>query len=225
MINIMGDKKESGSKIGLALFLANLVLSLVTYPMLPESIIIHWGAGGTPDGYSSKLVGFLLMQVVQVFVLGLYYVIPRIDPQETIKTSSGYFANTMNLLLAYFMFFNGLFIAQNLGYEFNMTLLIVPGVGILLFFLGHFMSQAERNWFYGIRTPWTLSSEEVWRSTHEKAGLVFKVCGVIAILSMLVPKYSVWLVVLPILSGGIYLVTFSYLEFKKTGSDDLYQSK
>ena len=221
----MNDKKESGSRIGLAIFVANLIISLVTYPMLPERIIIHWGAGGTPDGYSSKLYGFLLMQLVQAFVLGIYYVLPRIDPQGKLKVSTGYFSNTIHLLLVYFTFFNVLFIAQNLGYEFNMTRVVVPGVGIMLYFLGHFMSKAERNWFYGIRTPWTLSSDEVWRSTHEKAGLLFKVCGVIAILSVLVPEYSIWLVVLPILFTGLYLVGFSYYEFRKTGNDNLYQSK
>ncbi len=213
----MDDKKDSGSRIGLALFAVNLVISLVTYPMLPERIIIHWGAGGTPDGYSSKLFGFLLMQLVQAFVLGIYYVIPRIDPQGKVKTSSGYFSNTMNLLLVYFTFFNVLFIAQNLGYDFNMTSVVVPAVGVLLFFLGHFMSKAERNWFFGIRTPWTLSSDEVWLSTHEKAGLLFKICGVIAVLSVLVPKYSIWLVVLPITFAGMYLVVFSYTEFRKMG--------
>lgn len=185
--------------------------------MLPERIIIHWGAGGTPDGYGSKLAGFLLMQLVQVFVLGIYYVIPRIDPQGKVKASTGYFSNTLNLLMVYFTFFNGLFIAQNLGIEFNMTQAVVPAVGVMLFFLGHFMSKAERNWFYGIRTPWTLSSDEVWRSTHEKAGLIFKVSGVIAVMSVLVPEYSIWLVVLPITLGALYLVVFSYTEFKKTG--------
>jgi len=74
-------KKGSGSRVGIAIFIVNLAISLVTYPMLPERIIIHLGAGGTPDGYGSKLAGFLLMQLVQVFVLGIYYVIPRIDPQ------------------------------------------------------------------------------------------------------------------------------------------------
>jgi len=209
-------KKGSVSRVGIAIFIVNLAISLVTYPMLPDRIIIHWGAGGTPDGYGSKLAGFLLMQLVQVFVLGIYYVIPRIDPQGKVKASTGYFSNTLNLLMVYFTFFNGLFIAQNLGIEFNMTQAVVPAVGFMLFFLGHFMAKAERNWFYGIRTPWTLSSDEVWRSTHEKAGLIFKVSGVIAVLSVLVPKYSIWLVVLPITLGALYLMVFSYTEFKKT---------
>ena len=213
----MDGKKESGSRIGLAIFAVNLVISLVTYPMLPERIIIHWGAGGTPDGYSSKLFGFLLMQLVQVFVLGIYYVLPRIDPQGKLKVSTGSFSNTMNLLLVYFTFFNVLFITQNLGYDFNMTRVVVPGVGIMFYFMGHFLTKAEKNWFYGIRTPWTLSSDEVWRSTHEKAGLLFKGCGVLAVLSVLIPSYSIWLVVFPITFAGLYLVVFSYTEFRKNG--------
>ena len=73
------------------------------------------------------------------------------------------------------------------------------------------------NWFYGIMTPWTLNSEEVWRSTHERAGLLFKVCGVIAMLSIPVTEYDVWHVVLPISITSVYLVAFSYTEYRKQG--------
>ena len=141
----MGSNGGYGMKIAYVLVAANLLLSVVTYPMLPDRIIIPWGEGGIPDGYGAKLFGVLLMQLVQFIMLGIYAVIPRIDPQKKIKASTGYFNNIMNLMLAYFMFFNVLFITQNLGYSYNMTSVLMPAVGVLLFFLGtSWQNRAQR---------------------------------------------------------------------------------
>jgi uncharacterized membrane protein len=211
----MNAEKGSGLKYAYLIVAANLLLSVLTYPMLPDRIIIHWGAGGTPDGYGAKLTGVLLMQLVQFVILGLFYVIPRINPQRKIKTSTKYFSSIMNLMLIYFLFFNGIFIAQNLGFSFNMNSILIPAVGVLLFFLGSFISKVELNWFVGVRTPWTLSNEEVWRSTHEKAGVLFKINGMITVLGLLVPKYSIWLLLLSVFSTTLYLVVFSYTEYRR----------
>ncbi len=214
----MGDKKGSGMRIAVLLLVTNLVISVVTYPMLPDRIIIHWGAGGVPDGYGSKLSGVLLMQLVQFIIFGIYVVIPRIDPQKKIDASKGYYSNLMNLMMGYFLFFNVLFITQNLGYEYNMTSVMMPAVGALLFLMGGILSNAEPNWFVGVRTPWTLSNEDVWRSTHEKAGLIFKIWGVISTTGVFIPSVSIWLLLASITIGVIYLVVFSYTEYKRLES-------
>lgn len=214
----MESKNGSGMKIALIILAANLVLSVATYPLMPDQIILHWGADGRPDGYGSKLTGFLLMQVVQFFMFGIYTVIPRIDPQKKITTSTDYYNNLMNLMMGYFMFFNMLFIYQNLGYTFNMTTVVLPAVGLLLFFMGAILGKAEPNWFVGVRTPWTLSNDEVWRLTHEKSGFIFKIWGLIAITGAIYPTRSVWLLVLSITIGVIYLLFFSYDEFMRLDS-------
>ncbi len=207
-------KTETGSGLRSAYIIvaANLLLTVLTYPLLPDRIILHWGMGGTPDGYGSRLTGVLLMQLIQFMILGLFYMIPRIDPQRKVKASSKYFSSIINLILVFFLFLNGIFIAQNLGYSFNMNTVILPAFGFLMFFLGGIIPKTELNWFVGIRTPWTLSNEEVWRSTHERAGLLFKISGVISVLSLLVPKYSFWVFMLSVFLTTVYLMVFSYTE-------------
>ncbi len=202
-------------KIALLILAANLVLGVVTYPMLPDRIIMHWGAGGVPDGYGPKLTGVLLMQFIQLIMFGIYAGIPRIDPQKKISADTGYYSNLMNLMMGYFMFFNVLFITQNLGYDYNMTSVMMPTVGVLLFLLGGILGKAEQNWFVGVRTPWTLSNETVWRSTHEKAGLLFKIWGVIAVVGVFIPVYSIWVLVITITVSIIYLFAYSYREYRR----------
>ena len=211
----MGSKNGSGMKIALIIVAANLLLGIVTYPMMPDEIIMHWGAGGVPDGFGPKLTGVLLMQFVQFIIFGIYVVIPRIDPQKKINASSGYYSNLMNLMMGYFLFFNVLFITQNLGYNYNMTTVMMPAVGALLFLMGGILSNAEPNWFVGVRTPWTLSNEEVWRATHEKAGLLFKMWGVISMAGVLYPTTSIYGLVVAITLGIIYLMFFSYREYRR----------
>ena len=211
----MNTEKGSGRKYAYIIVVVNLLLSILTYPLLPDRVITHWGPGGVPDGYGSKLNGVLLMQLAQLVILGLFSVIPRIDPQRKIKASTKYFSGIMNLMLVFFLFFNGVFIAQNLGYDFNMNSIIIPSVGVLLFFLGGFISKAELNWFVGVRTPWTLSNEEVWRSTHERAGVLSRICGIITVLGLFVPEYSIWLLLISVSLTTIYLVVFSYTEYRK----------
>jgi len=202
-------------KIAVIIVAANLLLGLVTYPMLPDEIIIHWGPGGVPDGYSSKLTGVLLMQVVQFIMMGIYVVIPRIDPEKKISASTGYYSNLMNLMLGFFMFFNVLFITQNLGYEYNMTSVMLPAVGVLLILIGDILGKTEPNWFMGVRTPWTLSNDEVWRTTHEKSCIMFKIWGIIAIAGVFFPATSVWVLVSAILVSIVYLFAFSYREYRR----------
>ena len=211
----MGSKNGSGMKIALVIVAANLLLGIVTYPMMPDEIIMHWGAGGVPDGFGPKLTGVLLMQLIQFIIFGIYVVIPRIDPEKKINASSGYYSNLMNLMMGYFLFFNVLFITQNLGYDYNMTTVMMPAVGALLFLMGGILSNAEPNWFVGVRTPWTLSNEDVWRTTHEKAGLLFKMWGVISMAGVLFPTASIYGLVVAITLGVIYLMVFSYREYRR----------
>jgi len=90
-------------------------------------------------------------------------------------------------------------IFANLGYEFNMVQMMVPGLGILFYLLGVVLGKAKRNWFVGIKTPWTLSSDKVWDKTHVLGGKLFKIAGVIAFAGMVLPDYAIWFAVVPIL--------------------------
>jgi uncharacterized membrane protein len=106
-------------------------------------------------------------------------------------------------------------IAWNLEYRFNMTRMILPAIGILFFYIGILVENAKRNWFIGIRTPWTLSSDKVWAKTHKLGGKLFKIAGVIAFLGILLQKYSIWLLLVPALIAGLYPVVYSYFEYQK----------
>lgn len=78
--------------------------------------------------------------------------------------------------------------------------------------------RAEQNWFVGIRTPWTLSSEAVWRRTHDRAGPLFKFAGLLALGALAVPSLAVAFVVVPVVAVSLYAIVYSYVVYR--GLDD-----
>lgn len=67
----------------------------------------------------------------------------------------------------------------------------------------------------GIRTPWTLSSETVWKKTHEIGGKLFRIAGIIAFAGVLAGEYAMWFILMPVLAVAVITVLYSYFEFQK----------
>ena len=96
-----------------------------------------------------------------------------------------------------------------------MSRLMAPAMGFLFFYCGILIKNAKRNWFIGIKTPWTLSSDKVWDKTHKLGGKLFKIMGVISFLGIIFPNYFVWLLLVPILAITLFILFYSYFEYQK----------
>jgi len=95
-----------------------------------------------------------------------------------------------------------------------MTAAMIPAMAILFYYAGILIQNAKRNWFIGIRTPWTLSSEGVWEKTHKLGSKLFKIAAVLILLTLFAPDYFLYSVFL-LIAFSLYLVLYSYLEFRK----------
>jgi len=85
----------------------------------------------------------------------------------------------------------------------------------LFFYIGILCENTKRNWFIGIRTPWTLSSDEVWKKTNKKGGKLFKISGLIVFTGVFLKNYLIFLILIPIISVTIYTFIYSYIEYQK----------
>lgn len=199
-----------------ALVVVSFVLSAYYYPRMPDQIASHWNASGNVDGTMPKLWGLFLLPTMTAGLLVLFAAIPRIDPlRENIADFREYYDLFVLLFVAFMLYVHVLTILWNLGYRFDFTMVLSPAIGVLFYFIGTLMSRVEPNWFVGVRTPWTLSNDDVWKKTHTRAGPLFKIAGVIAVLGVLVPDYAIFLVVVPVLLVSIYLVAYSYVEYRR----------
>ncbi|MHB9019434.1 MAG: SdpI family protein [Minisyncoccota bacterium] len=201
----------------LIIFLATISLSLWAYPQLPDQVISHWDFNGEANGWSSREFHSIFFPILLAFIYTLFRVLPKFDPNSERYTEfSGTYLNIRNLILSLlFVIFIAATLA-NLGYAINIGVIVSSAVGILMIALGNYFKKIKRNWFIGIRTPWTISSENVWTKTHLLGGRLFVIWGLCLILApWLTPAISFL-----ILFGGIitiisWIFIYSYILFKK----------
>jgi len=106
-------------------------------------------------------------------------------------------------------------ILWNIGVRFNFVHLLVPIFSIFFYYCGILIQKAQRNWFIGIRTPWTLSNEEVWNKTHKIGGKLFKIAGIISLIGILLPEYALFFVICPVIIASLFPVIYSYFAYQK----------
>ena len=186
------------------------------YPQMPDTMASHWNERGEVDGYMSKFWGVFLMPIISVFMLLLFLIIPSIDPlKDNVAKFRRFFDDFVILLNAFLFYIYLLTIFWSLGARFDMGQYIAPAIGILFYYAGVLTEHAKMNWFIGVRTPWTLSSEAVWDKTNQRAGKLFKLAAVSAVLGVFFKNYTFYFVIIPVLLLTIYVVIYSYIEHKK----------
>lgn len=189
------------------------------YPQMPEQMASHWNTQGQVDDYLPKFWGLFLMPLISLGLFLLFLLIPKIDPlKKNIAKFRQYFDWFIALIIIFLFYIYALSLVWNLGYRFQMGKMMIPALSLLFFYIGILLKKAERNWFIGIRTPWTLSSDLVWQKTHELGSKLFKISAVIALLGIFFNQYAIWFVLIPILSSALYLIIHSYFVHKKVVS-------
>ena len=200
----------------IVLILISFGLGIYLYPQMPDEMASHWNIKGEADGYMSKFWGLFLMPIILLGLFLLFILIPKIDPlKANIAKFRKYFDGFIVFIIVFLFYIYLLSIAWNLGKRFDMSQMMVPALGILFYYCGILVENAKRNWFIGIRTPWTLSSEKVWEKTHKIGGKLFKVTGLIILLGIFFPNYAFYFILVPVLLAAFYTITYSYFEYQK----------
>jgi uncharacterized membrane protein len=198
------------------IILISFAVGIYFYPWMPEKVASHWNVRGEVDGYMSKFLSLFLMPIISVFLFLFFLLIPRVDPlKANIEKFRRYFDIFIILVILFLFYLYLLTIFWNLGVKFSMNQVLPPAFGILLFYSGILIENAKRNWFIGIRTPWTLSNEKVWERTHRIGGKLFKITGIVALLGVLFPGYAIFFVLIPVILVAIYTIVYSYFEYQK----------
>lgn len=202
--------------IALLLVVVSFVIGIYVCPMLPDQVASHWDANSVVNGYMPKLVGVFLLPVILLILALLFFAIPRIDPlKKNIQSFRGYFDGFIILIFIVLILVYLQTLVWNFGIliSFNLTFPIM--FGLLFFYIGIMLKHSKRNWFIGIRTPWTLSSDEVWDKTHQRGGLLFQIAGIISIIGILFNGYAIYFVLVSVIAAAIYSFVYSYFVYKK----------
>jgi uncharacterized membrane protein len=204
--------------VGLIMIVLATLVGLALWDRLPNPMASHWDANDQVNGYMSKFWGVFLLPLMTAGLFLLFLAIPNIDP---LKANIAQFRGAFNLFIVLFVGFMVyiyfLTLLWNLGYTgFNMSEAMLPAVGLLFFFTGSLMRKTKRNFFIGIRTPWTLSSDTVWDETHRVGSVLFMIAGALAFLGSFVGgKTAIWFIFVPIMVSVLITLVYSYVLYQR----------
>jgi len=206
---------------GLVIAAVAVAVSLWAYPQLPPTVATHWNVRGVADGFSSRLVAVSIMPLVIIGMTGLFNVLPKLDPRRANYTKFiGTYWLIANAVILFILIGHGMIVATGLGYPVKIGRTMPIGVGLLFIVLGNYLTRVEPNWFVGIRTPWTLSSDTVWRKTHRTGGWLMVLGGlVIAACAFLPPGAFMPLFIAAILIMSMIPIVQSYILWKREKHD------
>ncbi len=162
----------------LLIIIAATALSYWAYPQLPATVASHWNFQGEVDGWMSKNFHSLFFPALLAIMYLVFSIMPYIDPK---KERYAEFAKVYRLMRDAILFvLLGIFTVAtfyNLKYSVNVGAIVAGLIGALMVVMGNYFGKIKRNWFIGIRTPWSLSSENVWNKTHRLGGRLFMIWG------------------------------------------------
>ncbi|PFW95979.1 SdpI family protein [Bacillus pseudomycoides] len=198
------------------LILTTCLIWAISWPYLPDTIATHW-SGGTADGFSSKLTGMMSMVGIMIGCYVFLNVLQKIDPKkENYEKFSKALMMINNSLLVVLFIGNIDIITNGLGYKLFINRVPELLVGILFLIIGNYLPQCKPNFFVGMRNPWTLSNEEVWRKTHRFSGKAFVALGLMMMVSIVVPaEWRSYMMLTMILIAVVLTNGYSYILYKK----------
>jgi uncharacterized membrane protein len=205
---------------GFAAAATTAILAVALYERLPDAIPVHWGLSGSANGFASKPLGPFLLPVMVAALALLGTVLPAIAPRGFELSGFTRAFDLITLALVGFITFLALVIdAEALGVPVSPSHLIGIASGVLLIVLGNMMGKTRRNFFVGFRTPWTLSSEEVWSHTHRFGGRLLVVCG----LGFCVTgAFGIDLIIPAAVTSAacVAIVVYSYFVYRRLGPEE-----
>jgi len=204
--------------IVLILIVGAIIAGLLLWNQLPEQMASHWNVNDQVDGYMPKFWGVFMVPLITLGMFALFLVVPSIDP---LKANIAQFREVFNLfivlIVAFMLYIHALTLAWSLGYTgFKMSTSMLPAMGLLFIFIGFMLRKAKRNFFIGIRTPWTLSSDTVWDKTHQLGAILFMASGVFTLVGGIFGGMTAfWFLFVPLMGSTIFLLVYSFVLYQR----------
>jgi uncharacterized membrane protein len=208
-----------------ALVAAMAAVSLAVGGTLPAGgdLPVHWNMAGEADGFAPKWVALLLPPAIAAALALLFYFLPSLEPrQKGLERSQGLYLWGWAACLFVCAVIEFVTVATALDWGIRVDRLIVGAVGVMLVMIGNQLGKSRSMYLIGLRTPWTLASEEVWIKTHRLAGKLMVGSGFAVAAAALSPlsgaPLTALLLGIVLVAAGVPAV-YSYLLWRRERSD------
>lgn len=189
-----------------------IVVGLLLWNRLPDTIATHFDSGNVANGWSSKTFTVLGLPFILLAIHLVTVIVSLNDPKR--KNIGGKMLTLVFWIIpviSWVMFVSIYAYALELSIDIG----VVSGILISVIFLimGNYMSKNRQNYTVGIKLPWTLNSAENWNRTNRFAGRLWIVAGVVLLMSVFFNQTAVLIGVLIVI--GVVPVIYSFILYKK----------
>jgi uncharacterized membrane protein len=205
--------------LALLVIVVQVLVSAGTYPFLPPMVPTSFGLSGQVYGYMPKLVYAILLPGISIALFLVLRFATQIGPNLVYRNQRRANTQVVNLILVVILLFilvmQLLTTAYALGAKVDVSLVICLAVSVLIIFLGNYLGKLQRNFWAGIRTPWTLASDIVWERTHRLGGWLFVLAGFIGLITSFFPPLRFFGLFVPLIAVVLILVVYSYIAYQR----------
>jgi len=201
----------------LAVLVADLAFGLWALPRLPERVPIHWNLAGEADRFGAAWPHAVLLPFVGLACWALVLLFPLVDP---LRKNYARFPGTLKLV-RWLLPLMGVAVhvvvtLSGLGLPLDHGATVRAILAVFFVVLGNSMAKLRHNWFVGIRTPWTIASEEVWTRTHRLAAPIWVAGGLVQLVGAFLPGTAGEAAIGASLAAMVLVpIGYSYLAFRK----------
>jgi len=200
---------------GAAMALLAAIAFALAFSSLPASVPMHWDINGKPDGHGSPWSLFFLGPVLMAGMVAMFAVLPWLSPKRfEVEAFLRTYLNLMLIVEGLVGYFFAAALWAALTGTLDMSKAVVAGVCLASILIGNLLGKVRRNFFIGIRTPWTLASERVWYATHRLAGRVLVLLGLVALVAALA-GIPAWIAFTLVTVGFAIPVVYSLVLYKR----------
>lgn len=199
--------------------MASAVFSLSVFSRLPEQVVSHWGADGSPDGWMSRGAMVIEIHCIMFVIAAVLALAPALTrtlgpTRNNFELHATSYWLVANAALVFVAGATILAVGMNLGWTFQIEWLRLT-FGMLLIIIGNVMTRTRPNWIFGVRTPWTLSSDKSWRATNRAFGYGFVLLGLVSIVFAVVqPTAMVRVLTVGSIAISFLSIVLSYIVWK-----------
>jgi uncharacterized membrane protein len=207
--------------VALALVVLAWGASALIYPGLPGRIPTHWNIQGKIDGYGPKATIFLIPGFM-IGLLGLFRLLPALSPRNfEVDSFRATYLFIMVLVIGQMGYIQAVLLyAVSHGGRVDMNRALFGGLFLFFALLGNVLGRVRRNFYIGVRVPWTLASERVWNDTHRVAAWLFVACGLAGFLIVMagLPMSVAFAVLLVAVVAPIVYAFLHYKQLERRGA-------
>jgi len=210
--------RKIARETGLIIFhLIPFIYLLIVFKNLPDVVATHFDIHGVADGFSNKTTLIWILAALNGFGYILFLVIPLIDPKKFAEKSAKIYLKVRIGMSILFVSLSILLVYMANGNPEKGIVMLALIFAALCVFLGNYFQAVKPNYFIGIRTPWTLNSDEIWRQTHLVTGKLLFYGGLLSlpVIFILPSTMSPFASVTVLVGASIFSVIYSFILFKK----------